>query len=307
MKFGKRTDLANVDFSLPPDHPSNAPWLAQQPQEATPTPTVYIGCTGWSMKEWVGSVYPTGTKSGDYLKYYSQQFNTIELNTTHYRIPDTDTLWKWKHTVPADFRFCPKVPQSISHTRHLGAPQSLIDHFCDQIAQLDTLLGHCFMQLPPYFGHDQLPDLLRFLDRFPTHIPLAIEVRHESWFESPAALQDLADASRTRHIVLLMTDVAGRRDVLHPYLTDCVAMVRFVGNGLHTTDYERLDAWVQRIQQWVAQGVHTIYFFPHEPDNLHAPEAADYFHQQLRRHLPGLRTRGPRLSTGPAPEQMSLF
>jgi uncharacterized protein YecE (DUF72 family) len=148
MKFGKLANIEDVDFSLPPSHPLNKTILEANPQQSSPT-DLYIGCTGWSMKEWVGNAYPEKTKPKEYLKYYGEQFNTIELNTTHYRIPDKATITKWYNETPSDFRFCPKLPQSISHSRNLGLGGERILSFCEAVQGLEEKLGCCFMQLPP--------------------------------------------------------------------------------------------------------------------------------------------------------------
>ena len=192
MKFGKLQDFAAVDFSLPPDPAGNSARLSKLPARSHP-PQLYIGCTGWSMKEWVGRVYPKGTKTKDFLKAYSLQFNTIELNTTHYRIPNAQTIDKWYRESTADFKFCPKVPQTISHSKSLGLGTNLIPSFCQAIAGLQEKLGCCFLQLPPYYGADRLPQLEQFLRAFPSEIQLAVEVRHESWFEQPETKARLLD------------------------------------------------------------------------------------------------------------------
>ena len=117
MEFGKLPDISQVDFRLPADPPGNAEILRNfpvrnphfvipvgnlipNPQSPIRNPKVsgqvpqslYVGATGWSVKEWVGKIYPKGTKTTEYLRHYSRQFNTIELNTTHYRIPDSFTV-----------------------------------------------------------------------------------------------------------------------------------------------------------------------------------------------------------------------
>jgi len=308
MKFGKLQDLTDVDFTLPPDPAGNSSRLAGLPRRAHPA-QLYIGCTGWSMKEWVSRVYPKGTKAKDFLKAYSLQFNTIELNTTHYRIPNAQTIDKWYRESTSDFKFCPKVPQTISHSKSLGLGTDLIPTFCRAIAGLKEKLGCCFLQLPPYYGADRLPQLEQFLLAFPSEIQLAIEVRNESWFGESAAQGRLLATLHKHQRSAVITDVAGRRDVLHMGITNPTAMVRFVGNGLHPTDYERSGEWVQRLRQWSQQGIHEIYFFPHEPDNLLAPEMAAHFHTRAAVAIPDLQTRGPELSDAEDAkgEQMSLF
>ncbi|HRF39610.1 MAG TPA: DUF72 domain-containing protein, partial [Saprospiraceae bacterium] len=110
-----------------------------------------------------------------------------------------------------------------------------IAQFCDAIELLQEKLGACFLQLPPYFGPDRLGQLDAFLQQFPRSIPLAVELRHEDWFNQEDNRQRLFDLLERRHTGAVITDVAGRRDVLHGRVTTYFAMVRFVGNDLHPT------------------------------------------------------------------------
>ncbi len=304
MKFGKLQDISTVNFSLPNDPSSTQSILARL--SASTTPTLYVGCTGWSMKEWVGHVYPANAKTKDYLTHYAKQFNTIELNTTHYRIPNFETVQKWKTTSAADFRFCPKIPQAISHSSGMGLNDGKLSAFTESIQQLGEKMGCCFLQMPPYFDASRLAILATFLDNFPVDIPLAIEVRHESWFRNEDSLLPLVELAKAKNCALVITDVAGRRDVLHQQLTNNRAMIRFVGNDLHSTDYTRIDEWVQRLKDWFAAGISEVYFFTHEPDNIKAPELAKYLVAQAKKHLPTITTRGPEFIKEQG-QQMSLF
>lgn len=305
MKFGKLPDISNVDFNLPPDALGTSQLLERLPKKEGKS-FLYVGCTGWSMKEWVGKVYPKGTKTKEYLQHYSRQFNTIELNTTHYRIPTADTIQKWKNDSAKDFKFCPKIPQTISHSRDLGISSGLIPLFCDAILGLEDKLGCCFMQLPPYFGANRLGVLSRFLDNFPTQIPLAIEARHESWFNHPQNFQNFFQLLEQYKVSPVITDVAGRRDVLHNRLTTDTVLIRFVGNGLHPTDYTRIDQWLQRLKNWYSQNLKAVYCFTHEPDNILAPDLAHYMVKQAKQQLHVI-TRGPDFYDKNDGQQMSLF
>lgn len=304
MKFGKLQDISNVDFTLPQDIASNTTVFDKIPRSET-LPKIFVGCTGWSMKDWVGKVYPPKTPTKDYLKHYAKQFNTIELNTTHYRIPTFETIEKWKRESASDFRFCPKIPQSISHRSDLGAGNENLFRFCEAIVGLEEKLGCCFMQLPPYFGMDRLGLLENFFKRFPKEIRLAIELRHESIFLQKENINKTFDLLQKYNIAWVITDVAGRRDVCHMGVSTNIAMVRFVGNGLHPTDYERIDKWVQRLKKWTSAGLKEIYFFPHEPDNLLAPDLALYLVEELEKHLE-VEVRGPKFHEDDG-GQMSLF
>lgn len=305
MKFGRLSDLSAVDFSLPPDDPATQSVLEQLPKREN-LPELYVGCTGWSMREWLGHVYPKGTKSTDYLYHYTRQFNTIELNTTHYRIPTMETVVKWREQSAEGFKFCPKIPQSISHSSDLGLNGDLITMFCENIAYLEDKMGCCFMQLPPYFGVDRLKVLEQFLIQFPDYIPLAVEVRHESWFESREHSERLFELLEQRNIASVITDVPGRRDVLHNRLTNNIAMLRWNGNDLIDSDYERMDEWLKRIQSWFVQNLKTVYIFTHEPDNILAPDMTDYTVKKAKEMF-AVQTRGPEFYDRDIGEQMSLF
>ncbi|MBL7803644.1 MAG: DUF72 domain-containing protein [Saprospiraceae bacterium] len=304
MEFGKLPSLDGVDFTLPPDPPENELVLNGR-TPATP-PRIYLGATGYNMKPWVGHWYPAGAKERDFVRFYGQQFNTIEHNTTHYRIPDTATVGRWREEVPADFRYCPKVPQSLSHARDLGVHSPELPLFCDMIAGLEDRLGCCFLQVSPYFSPQNLPVLERFLDKWPREIPLAVEVRHEDFFRPTAAAGRYFALLSAAGAAAVITDVAGRRDVCHMHLTNALTMVRFVGNGLHPSDYARIDEWAQRLSAWFEKGLQAAYFFTHEPDNLLAPELAAYAAGRFREAIPGLETRGPKPPVPPA-QQTSLF
>lgn len=281
MDFGKLQDITKVDFSLPPDHPDTLPLLNRF--ERVPKPHVHVGLPVWVNKSWIGSIYPSTMREKDSLLWYSKQFNTIELNSTHYHIPGPDTIERWKHSVPEDFRFCPKFPQLISHELQLHKTQDITASFCEAIAGLEEKLGDSFLQLPPYFGPKQLPDLEQFVKFVPETVPLTVELRHQDWFVDNVASLELFDVLEKYRVGTVMTDVAGRRDVLHMRLTTPSAMVRFVGNGLHPTDYTRIDAWVARIKVWLDNGLQQLYFFVHEPDNTLAPELAIYLIEKLNK------------------------
>ncbi len=305
MKFGKLPSIENVDFSLP-SPPKETEKILRALKPTSKKPEVYIGCTGWSMKEWVGRVYPTGTKATDYLKHYANQFNTIELNTTHYRIPTSTMVKKWVSTATSDFRFCPKIFQRISHSKDLGLSSTNIIDTKEAYLHFEEKMGCCFMQLPPFFGADRIGMIERFLNKFPTEIPLAIELRHESWYENTDPENEIYQLFGSRNISPVITDVAGRRDILHMRMTNGICMVRFVGNGLHPTDYTRIDEWVLLLKKWFDMGLQKVYFFTHEPDNLLAPELALYMTTKMQENCDVI-TRGPTFYKEDLDSQISLF
>lgn len=75
MEFGKVEDPAEVDITLPEDHSETKQVLsAWKAERGNSEPRIYVRCAKWGRSEWLGRVYPKGTKAGDYLSFYSQQF-----------------------------------------------------------------------------------------------------------------------------------------------------------------------------------------------------------------------------------------
>jgi hypothetical protein len=85
MEFGKvDIDLNSIDFTLPPD-PEGTTRLLQKQKTENIKPEFFVGCAKWGRKDWVGKIYPSGTKEADFLSLYAKYFNCIELNATFYR------------------------------------------------------------------------------------------------------------------------------------------------------------------------------------------------------------------------------
>ncbi len=286
MKFGRVSDLRPIDFSMP-DPPQVTENLLEALPDPVAPPAVYFGCTGWAMKEWLGKFYPPKAKPPEFLRHYAKQFTTIELNTTHYRVPTPELVRSWYEMTDEEFKFSPKIPQSISHDAMLGLHGKDLGWFCESIVGLREKLGTSFMQLPPNFGPARLGQLAAFLERFPLkEVPLAVEVRQEAWFADEAAFQALMALLHEQEVAAVITDVAGRRDVLHLGLTTPQLLLRFVGNGLHPTDYQRVDDWISLILDWLERGLREVYFFSHQPDNILSPEMCMYFITEMERRSP---------------------
>src|SRR5688500_5495463 len=117
MEFGylPPEELDKVNFQLLPDSAFNKEIL--KTAEAAKT-KYYIGCGKWGRKDWIGKIFPPGSKEKDFLEYYISQFNSIELNATAYQIYGPATISKWaEKAIGKDFMFCPKVSQSITRTK----------------------------------------------------------------------------------------------------------------------------------------------------------------------------------------------
>ncbi len=300
MDFGKLKDVSEVDFSFRKEDEFNAISL----QKYDPKFRIYLGLPVWSNRAWLGKIYPTKAKESDFLYHYSQQFNTIELNVTHYQIPNAATIARWKDTTKDGFKFCPKFPQSISHDRQLIGCEAITNQFVESMLTLDNKLGATFLQLNQGFDLKRFKVLENYLQTIPTNFPINIEFRHPSWFENKNGWHETMAMLHERQIGTVMSDVAGRRDVLHLALSNTTMMLRFVGNELHPTDFSRADAWARKIKDWIEQGLKTIFIFIHCGENTLAPELAKYWIEALNLHC-ALKLDAPVIS--PQMLQGSLF
>lgn len=313
MDFGKTTNLDTVTLSLPPGHPFNARvWTGVTP---TKQPNVFIGGPVWANKDYVGKIYPSTAKEKEFLHHYVRQFNTIELNLTHYQIPTPGMIDKWKteaagvaaerKNAGTSFLYCPKFPQAISHERLLQGAENLTNEFINAIFGLEEFLGMSFLQLPPLFSPSNWPVLERYLSALPDDLDVAVEFRHPDWFKSSAIWGQTLERLHGLHRHTVITDVAGRRDVLHMGLSSPVLTLRFIANEGHPTDYTRTDDWIQRLKSWFDKGLQTAYLFVHGGgDNDTAPELIRYWVRQLNQHC-GLNLREPVVQ--PQVVQGSLF
>jgi uncharacterized protein YecE (DUF72 family) len=286
MIFGKVDNPELVNFKLPPDHPDTKPILGNS--ETKPELNVYVGCAKWNRTDLKG-FYPRGTK--DELTYYSSQFNCIEMNTTFYSIPGIQQVITWRDKTPEDFKFFPKITNTISHYKRLNGVGPLVEEFCSNISNFESKLGMVFLQLHDNFGYKDFDRLKNFILSFPRGIPLAVELRNNSWFNDNKISSELYTFLEENNVTNIIVDTAGRRDLLHMRLTTPTAFVRYVGAN-HTSDYTRLDDWIERLGIWFENGLKYLYFFVHQNIEKESPLLSAYFINKLNKKY-GLNVRGP--------------
>ncbi|MBN1986917.1 MAG: DUF72 domain-containing protein [Prolixibacteraceae bacterium] len=287
MIFGKVDNPGAVNFVLPHDHPDTKQVFTGS--ESARGLNVYVGCAKWNRSDLKG-FYPRGTK--DELTYYATQFNSIELNATFYNIPAIQQVVNWRDKTPDDFRFFPKITGTISHYKRLNGVSALVDEYCSNISNFEEKLGMVFLQLHNNFTFKNFDLLKEFISSFPAGIPLAIELRNNAWFTDKDISSQLYAVLERNNVANVLVDTAGRRDLLHMRLTTPTAFIRYVGAN-HSSDYKRLDDWVERLDNWITAGLENLYFFVHQNIEKESPLLAAYFIQKLNERC-GLSVRGPR-------------
>jgi uncharacterized protein YecE (DUF72 family) len=142
---------------------------------------IRVGTSGWVYKHWTASFYPREVKKSDEFLFYAQQFPTVEINATFYRLPTANTVKGWRNKAPGDFLFAVKGSRFITHMKKLRGVDDGLKRYFKTIAPLKEHLGPILWQLPPNLYKD-LPRLEDFVKKLPKKFQHAIEFRHPSWF-----------------------------------------------------------------------------------------------------------------------------
>ena len=168
--------------------------------------STYIGTSGWSYPKgegtWKGYFYPAGKINE--LEYYSQFFNTVEINSSFYRPPDPAYVYNWARRVPPGFLFTVKLWQKFTHPRmykeaygeEAVISQADVDQFNRSLEPLAKYqkLGALLAQFPPSFKNDDygrqiLGAVIKAFGRY----PLAVELRHRSWSDDDSTARFLME------------------------------------------------------------------------------------------------------------------
>jgi uncharacterized protein YecE (DUF72 family) len=162
---------------------------------------LHLGTIGWSYNFWKGKFYPNKTASKDFLSYYASQFDTVEVDSTFYRIPTQQAITNWKQQTPDGFLFSLKFPQIITHIKMLKDTQYETNVFLDRVNLLEEKLGALLLQFPPNFGVEHLFNLEKFLRKLPKQHRYVVEVRNKGWLN-----QAFYSLLRDNEIGLVWTD-----------------------------------------------------------------------------------------------------
>jgi len=184
-----------------------------------PIPHLRLGTSSWSSEDWVGPFYPPGTAPADYLSAYAQHFDTVEIDSTYYRIPSESMVRNWRVRTPQGFIFTAKFPQVITHEKVMQDCGEDVAGFLRAMSLLEDRLGPLLLQFP-YFNkkafarpEDFLARLIPFLDELPSGFRYALEVRNKYWV-GPRLL----DVLRKKRVAFALID--------HPWMTPASQLVK---------------------------------------------------------------------------------
>jgi uncharacterized protein YecE (DUF72 family) len=236
-----------------------------------------IGCSGWNYDDWRGRLYPAGVPKRRWLEVYAEHFDTVEVNTTFYRLPRREAVAVWAEQTPANFAFAVKASRYLTHIKRLTDVGEGVRRFYERIEPLIEAgkLGPVLWQLPANFHRDD-SRLESWLEALPAGRH-TIEFRHPSWF-----VPDVMDALRAGGVALTLGDHPSRPFQSYEATGD-FRFVRFhYGSRGRGGNYSATEiaTWARRIAQWRRR--EDIYAYFNNDWNGYAPANAAGLIKRLR-------------------------
>ena len=207
----------------------------------------FLGTMGFSYKQWLGAFYPQGLAAHNYLAYYGERFDAVEVDSTFYGVPRPEQIERWTAVTPPHFKFCLKTPRDITHNQRLVNVALAMNGFLAALRPLGDKLGAVLIQFPPNFTTYERDKLVQFLQILPTDIRFAVEFRDRSW-EVPAT----AELLRKQNVAWVSADYIYLRKVVRQ--TADFLYLRFIGphGQFATKDKELVDKTVD-LHKWHSQ------------------------------------------------------
>ena len=244
---------------------------------------------GYGYDDWKGVFYPEELDKGDYLSYYSQYFNAVEMDSTFYGTPRAEYVQRWTQATAEGFVFCPKMPRQITHERRLQEADEEVEAFLQTMRLFQEKLGPILIQLPPDFSRREIGSVEAFLDGLPRDLRYAVEFRHRSWHATATG-----EMLQERGVCWASTEYVHMPQRV--YVTTDFLFIRWIGrHGVYDTkDRERVDKttslveWLADIEQRQSESeaFHTVYGFFNDEYAGFAPATCQKF-----KRLAGLPTQ----------------
>lgn len=234
------------------------------------TGKVFVGTSGWQYPNWRGSFYPQDLPSSQWLKFYSQYFETVEVNSSFYHQTRAAIFEKWQGETPPGFVFAVKGHRFITHIKRLKDCQEPLKVFFKNAGVLRGVgIKHVILwQLPPSLKKD-IFRLESFLKLLPKTFRSTFEFRHQTWmdeetwgvlskYNAAAVFQDWPEWPQIREV------------------TADFVYCRFHGNKvLYTSSYTdaELKKWAKDCRKWLGEGKDVYAYFNNDAEGFAVPNA----------------------------------
>ncbi len=219
----------------------------------------FIGTSGFSYNHWQGVFYPDGLSKSKWLEFYSENFDTVELNSTFYHLPKENTIKGWLRRTPENFIFSVKASKFITHVKKLKDAKESLNLFLQRAALFKNKLGAILLQLPPSLKKDTilLKDFLSILDK---KYKYTIEFRNETWLS-----EDIFRILEEFNVAFCISDTPK-----YPYaeiVTADFTYIRLHGHtALYASEYteKELKHYANLIKKWNLNGIYAFVYFDND-------------------------------------------
>jgi uncharacterized protein YecE (DUF72 family) len=230
----------------------------------------HIGTSGWQYRHWRGEFYPEKLPQRRWLEHYTANFDTVELNTTFYRLPPPTSVERWRDSTPDNFCFAAKGSRFLTHMKKFKDPAAGIERFFEHLEPLAEKLGPIVFQTPPFWAVD-LGRLEGFLRALPKHHQYAFELRNPTWHSEP-----VYDLLRKHNAAFCLFEIAGAQSPRE--ITADFTYVRLHGpgnkyQGLYSED--TLRQWARQITTWLKTLRGVYLYFDNDEAGYAAQNAMD--------------------------------
>ena len=219
---------------------------------------IRIGCSGWNYQHWRNGVfYPPRCPARRWLAFYARHFDTVEVNSTFYRLPRESVVAGWVAGTPPGFLLAIKASRYLTHVKRLTGLEEGVPRLLERIRPLSGTekMGPVLWQLPGTFRRDD-ERLAAALDLLPPGRH-CFEFRHESWF-----VDEVYDLLHSHGVALVVGDDP-RRPFQTLERTADFMFVRFhagAADGTGNYSERELRRWAERIEAWSQDGDALAYF-----------------------------------------------
>ncbi len=225
-----------------------------------------IGTSGYEYEHWKGIFYPEGLPNKRRFAHYAQHFDTVEINNTFYRLPNTKTFSSWNAQAPEGFCYAVKFSRFGTHVKRLKEPKGPVDLFLERSRPLHGLMGPILVQLPPTFRFDP-KRLDAFLSIAPRNHRWALEFRHESWL-----CRATYEILRAHNAALVIHDLIPT----HPRVTTATwHYQRFHGGPGEAYSRQLLVSEARRLREHLSAGRDVYVYFNNDEGGHAVKDALD--------------------------------
>ncbi len=227
---------------------------------------IYLGTSGWYYEHWKKKFYPEKISKKEWLKHYCQQFKTVEVNATYYRLPKEKTIKSWYDKSPDDFLFALKGSRIITHIKKLNQVKREVKKFYQLSKKLKNKFGPVLWQLPPqqHLDLEKLKKFLKVLKKIKHEN--VVEFRHNSWF--CPEVYELLKEYKTALCIISHPKLPTKREITAKF-----TYLRWHGqHSLYASKYskEELKKWANWIKKFKKKGVKKVYGYFNNDFNAYA-------------------------------------